>query len=128
MIIALDETMAQQTARYDAALASVGYDPSRLGEMSRDDAEHCVSFLHSRLLDLTHAMHATAPEAECEAAIAYCLSCDVQTLDRQVRLALNRVNAGLPQTLYDIAAVWVSNCAIKTQIELAMERNVSAVN
>lgn len=128
MIIVLGETIEAQSARYDAALASVDYNPSRLREMSRDDAEFCVVFLHSRLIDLTRAMNAKATEAECEAEIAYCLSCGETTLDRLVTLAVKKLEADLPQTLRDMAAVWVSNCAIKNQIAFAMERNVSTVN
>lgn len=128
MIIVLGGTMEEQTARYAGALENIGHDPARLGEMQREDAEFCVLYLHSRLIDLTRAMHAKASEAECEAAIAYCLHCGEESWDRQVTLALRRMQSNRPQTLRDLAAVWVSNCAIKNQIAFAMERNASAVN
>lgn len=121
-VIVLDNTAEQQAARYAALLASIGHDPSRFGELSNEDAEWCVAWLHSKLLLLVQAMLSRASDAECEASIAYWLACGSETLDRAASLAVLRMQRGLPQTLRDLSAMWVTNCAIKNQLAFELER------
>lgn len=127
-VVVLGPSAEEQAARYAAVLEGIGHDPSRFGELATDDAEFCIVFLHAKLIWLTQQMHAKADDAECEAAIARALYAGSETLDRQVTLATKRMQAGLPQTLRDLAAMWVSQCAIKSQIEFALERRTSAMN
>lgn len=128
MIILLGDTAEQQTAKYAAILASIGNDPSRFGELTDEDAAWCVSWLHSQLLILTRAMQSRASQAECEAAVSQWFNAAPGALDRQASLAMRRLQRGLPQTLRDMSALWVTGCAIKEQIAGELERRHSAMN
>jgi hypothetical protein len=127
-VIVLAADPAREAARYTATLESIGYDPSRFGELDDDDAEFCVNFLHDKLIWLTRTMAQRGEPSDCEAAIAYALACGSETLDRQVSLATRRMERGLPHTLRDLGALWVSQCAIKKQIEVARERKTAPMN
>ncbi len=129
MMILLGPSAQESAERYSAILSGIAFDPTRFGELQPDDLAFCVDHCDGKLLWLTVQMDRLAhTDDEREAAIVRAMNADADVLARRTEIAMVRMKVGDRITLRDMAAWWVSECAIKTQMEVELERRAASLN
>lgn len=126
MMIVLGPSERENAERYAGILSRIECDPTRFGELPPVDLAFCCDLLHRRLLWLTVQMDRLGhTDHEREAAITCALNTDAGVLARRAEISMALLQAGEALSLRDWATWWVTECSIKTHMEVELERRTA---